>query len=161
MKARGKREARRPWLSSSMNDRGLKGRNMTTGITPFQGCRGFLFCYPGATRFALAPGYHISRRWRSGPTFCAKPGPHLCESRRLRCSEIRDGCGNAQGAGFQMSKCRFQNFSRCVLWQFCNDDSLSRRHVVRQRFSAMLVNDLLSKYSSRPDDNVGLRGLAQ
>src|ERR1700741_1976910 len=37
---------------------------------------------PVYTRFALAPGYYISRRWRSGPTFCAKRSslklmPHL------------------------------------------------------------------------------------
>src|SRR6202008_3028917 len=30
------------------------------------GLHGLFICYPGATRFALAPGYHISRRWRSG-----------------------------------------------------------------------------------------------
>jgi len=34
-------------------------------ISPFQGLRAFLLWLPGATRFALAPGYHISRRWRS------------------------------------------------------------------------------------------------
>src|ERR1700741_4581944 len=30
-----------------------------TGIAPFQGYTRCLFCYPGATRFALAPGYYI------------------------------------------------------------------------------------------------------
>jgi len=34
MTARGKREARRPWLRSTLGRRGLKGRN---SITPFQG----------------------------------------------------------------------------------------------------------------------------
>src|SRR5215212_919083 len=31
---------------------------------------------PGATRFALAPGFHISRRWRCVATFGAKQCPH-------------------------------------------------------------------------------------
>jgi hypothetical protein len=29
-----------------------------SGLGPFS------FCVPGATRFALAPGFHISRLWR-------------------------------------------------------------------------------------------------
>jgi hypothetical protein len=64
MIARGKREARRPWLNSHNKSGGLKGRN---SITPFQGCAAFFILLPGATRFALAPGYHIPRlrRWVS------------------------------------------------------------------------------------------------
>jgi len=65
MIARGKREAkqaRRPWLTTQKKDRGLKGRN---NIPPFQGCRAFFISDPGATRFALAPGCYIPRRWRS------------------------------------------------------------------------------------------------
>src|SRR6185295_16132381 len=45
----------------------LKGRNIHRLLRPFRagprlGCR-----LPGATRFALAPGFHIPRRWRSDP----------------------------------------------------------------------------------------------
>src|SRR5215203_4677373 len=62
MKARGKRAARRPWFMQSAPS-GLKGRN-TCSITPFQGWVS-LIRVPGATRCALAPGFHISRlrRW--------------------------------------------------------------------------------------------------
>jgi len=38
-------------------------------LRPFR-LHGLFICYPGATRFALAPGYCISRRWRSGPLLC-------------------------------------------------------------------------------------------
>ena len=67
IKAQGKREARRPGFSTSTRDRGLKGRN-TQGITPFQGWSVLIVCYQGRRaplRFALAPGSHIPRRWRS------------------------------------------------------------------------------------------------
>jgi hypothetical protein len=64
-KARGKREARRPWLRKKPPDSGLKGRN-NTGYFALSGLDMFLLLLPGATRFALAPGFHISRRWRSG-----------------------------------------------------------------------------------------------
>ncbi len=85
MKARGKREARRPGLFN-MRRSGLKGRN-TRGITPCQGWVEFRFVYQGrrASRLPLAfifrafgaalcvpargasrlpPGFHISRLWR-------------------------------------------------------------------------------------------------
>jgi len=39
MTARGKREARRPWFINTTRDRGLKGRNNTGPITPFQGSK--------------------------------------------------------------------------------------------------------------------------
>ena len=51
-------------------------------------------CYPGATRFALAPGYHISRRWRCLVVNRAVGAVWLsiapfalsgCQSRRWRC----------------------------------------------------------------------------
>src|SRR6185503_11440024 len=74
IKAQGKREARRPGFTTSTRDRGLKGRN-TQGISPFQGWNVLIVCYQGRRaplRFALAPGCHISRRWRSLPTFEAK-----------------------------------------------------------------------------------------
>src|SRR5215213_1285835 len=62
MKARGKRAARRPWFMQSALS-GLKGRNRCS-ITPFQGWMS-LIRVPGATRCALAPGFHIPRlrRW--------------------------------------------------------------------------------------------------
>src|SRR5215204_1128392 len=62
MKARGKRAARRPWFMQSAPS-GLKGRNRCR-ITPFQGWVS-LIRVPGATRCALAPGFHIPRlrRW--------------------------------------------------------------------------------------------------
>jgi hypothetical protein len=62
MIARGKREARRPWLSTPKKRQGLKGRNSyyaLSGLRPL-----FLNIDPGATRFALAPGYYIRRLWR-------------------------------------------------------------------------------------------------
>src|ERR1700741_1865764 len=34
------------------------------------GLHGLLIFYPGATRFALASGYHIARRWRSDSCIC-------------------------------------------------------------------------------------------
>jgi len=37
MKARGKREARRPWSTIKKTHRGLKGRNNRRRITPFSG----------------------------------------------------------------------------------------------------------------------------
>jgi hypothetical protein len=67
MKARGKREAKRsasPLVAKRAKYQGLKGRNISHRITPFQGWRCFLILLPGATRFALAPGFHIPRRWR-------------------------------------------------------------------------------------------------
>jgi len=75
MKAQGKREARRPGLTASTPDRGLKGRN-TKDITPFQGSNVFVVAYQGrraTLRFALAPGCHIPRRWRSVPIEAKPP----------------------------------------------------------------------------------------
>ena len=68
--ARGKRErseARRPWLIIQKRDRGLKGRNRTRCISPFQGSTPWEDVIQGrrASRCsALAPGCHIARRWR-------------------------------------------------------------------------------------------------
>ena len=53
-----------PGARPPIKGRGLKGRNI---IPPFQGWTPFFIPLPGATRFALAPGCHISRRWRSSP----------------------------------------------------------------------------------------------
>jgi hypothetical protein len=39
---------------------------MADDISHFQCCAATFLLLPGATRFALAPGYHISRLWRSG-----------------------------------------------------------------------------------------------
>jgi hypothetical protein len=47
-----------------MRRSGLKGRNIAQYCAP-SGLDGILICVPGATRFALAPGFHIPRLWRS------------------------------------------------------------------------------------------------
>src|SRR5215204_1090162 len=63
IKARGKREAKRsasPLVSTQRKGLGLKGRN----ISPFSGLDLNFDSLPGATRFALAPGFHIPRLWR-------------------------------------------------------------------------------------------------
>jgi hypothetical protein len=62
MKAKGQREARRPWFIQYASFR-PEGPKYLRRITPFQGWVHF-DCVPGATRFALAPGFHISRLWR-------------------------------------------------------------------------------------------------
>ena len=64
MTARGKREARRPWegpIQCSSPER-AKFERRYFGLS---GLNRVWFANPGATRFALAPGFHISRRWRS------------------------------------------------------------------------------------------------
>src|SRR5215213_7415538 len=74
IKARGKREAKRsasPLGSTPTKGLGLKGRN-TDRIRPFRAGSEF-YSLPGATRFALAPGFYISRPWRCVATFGAKP----------------------------------------------------------------------------------------
>jgi len=48
---------------------------MIEAITPFQGWNISIVWFPGATRFALAPGYHIPRRWRTDSCICT-----LCKS---------------------------------------------------------------------------------
>jgi hypothetical protein len=75
MKARGKREARRPWFIN-MRRSGLKGRNILRVLRPFQGWVEFRFAYQGrrALRLPLAfisrafgaalHHFHISRLWR-------------------------------------------------------------------------------------------------
>jgi len=66
MKARGKREARRPcWLRTPKRRRGLKAEIV---LRPFQGCVASLGGDPRGdvpTKSGLAPGYYIARRWRS------------------------------------------------------------------------------------------------
>jgi hypothetical protein len=64
MIARGKREARRPWDKNPNPHVALKGRNTLANYFGLSGLDGLLGCYPGATRFALAPGFHIPRLWR-------------------------------------------------------------------------------------------------
>jgi hypothetical protein len=65
MKARGKREAMRcasPLESNQKISSPEKGV-ITSVFRPFRpGYR--VLAVPGATRCALAPGFHISRRWR-------------------------------------------------------------------------------------------------
>ena len=72
MEARGKREAkrtRRPWLQGIFLQRALKVRDIHRNYCALSELHGYFVVVPGATRFALAPGFHISRRWRS-------PFPH-------------------------------------------------------------------------------------
>jgi hypothetical protein len=68
-----------PLVTSTKECRGLKGRNLHNRITPFQGSFASWEIHPGATRFALAPGYHISRLWRcsdkSGLAWLSYPAP--------------------------------------------------------------------------------------
>jgi hypothetical protein len=74
MKAWGKcerSEARRPWVTSLKFGAALKGRN-TCHISAFQALLVLWLLQPGATRFALAPGFHIPRLRRSASTFEAK-----------------------------------------------------------------------------------------
>src|ERR1041385_2808521 len=59
-------EARHPWISFSENHMSPeKGVIRWRLSRPFRPQSLFWRTYPGATRFALAPGYHISRLWRS------------------------------------------------------------------------------------------------
>ena len=53
MKARGKREARRPWIVPKRERRGLKGRNTAASIAAFQALNAFWYLTRGdALRFA-------------------------------------------------------------------------------------------------------------
>src|SRR6185436_20561717 len=66
MKARGKCDAKRstsPLVNHQKARRGLKGRNNSSRhlFRPFRPRPRFCGTYPGATRFALAPGFHIPR----------------------------------------------------------------------------------------------------
>jgi hypothetical protein len=40
-------------------------------MSAFQALTPLVFLQPGATRFALAPGFHIPRLWRCDPVFRA------------------------------------------------------------------------------------------
>jgi hypothetical protein len=68
MIARGKREARRPWIEEKIKERALKVRNIIAIITLFQS---FTVVYAwiqgrrASLCSALAPGYRIPRLWRS------------------------------------------------------------------------------------------------
>jgi hypothetical protein len=58
---------RRPWLTEIILMRALKVRNMIAVITLFQSFTVITFLIQGRRaplRFALAPGFHISRLWR-------------------------------------------------------------------------------------------------
>jgi len=59
MIARGKREERVALGTNNKENRGLKGRN-NAGYYALSGLVQIDCRLPGATRFALAPGYHIS-----------------------------------------------------------------------------------------------------
>ena len=61
--SQGQARSASPLVITNTRDQGLKGRNKFRQLRPFRA--GIFFCFlPGATRFALAPGFHISRRWR-------------------------------------------------------------------------------------------------
>ena len=59
IKARGKREARRPWLIHYVPS-GLKGRNILRPVR----AGSVLIRAPGASAKRVAPGFHIPRLWR-------------------------------------------------------------------------------------------------
>ena len=76
IKAQGKREARRPGYDTYPRSR--PERPKYAGNYALSGLERLIVCYQGRRaplRFALAPGSHISRRWRSVPTFEAKLRP--------------------------------------------------------------------------------------
>src|SRR5829696_3518083 len=66
-KSQGQARSASPLVTNQNSDPALKGRN-TVRISAFQ-AQTFRFCtYQGRRaplRFALAPGFYISRRWRS------------------------------------------------------------------------------------------------
>jgi len=67
MIARGKREARRPWLLELIEERALKVRNINAIIPLFQSFRSFAPYYPrgdAPRMLGACPGYHIPRLWR-------------------------------------------------------------------------------------------------
>jgi hypothetical protein len=73
IKAQGKREARRPGYHTYPRSR--PERPKYAGNYALSGLERLIVCYQGRRaplRFALAPGSHISRRWRSVQTFEAK-----------------------------------------------------------------------------------------
>src|ERR1051325_1810137 len=65
MIARGKREARRPWSSGNNLNGALKERNIDINYFALSELHRPFGILPGATRFALAPAFHITRLWRS------------------------------------------------------------------------------------------------
>jgi hypothetical protein len=65
----GRRASRLPLGLFNMRRSGLKGRNICGVLRPFQGSVHFDYV-PGATRFALASGFHISRLWRCITSVC-------------------------------------------------------------------------------------------
>jgi hypothetical protein len=84
MIARGKRRAERGAspLEPRINDHeALKERNNRDDNFALSVLSSIDPSKPGATRFAFAPGYHISRRWR-----CAQPGFRLLVQSRPRTS---------------------------------------------------------------------------
>jgi len=96
MIARGKREARRPWLTTALRSRPERPK-YSHAISPFQGSHCVLDCLPGATRFALAPGYHIPRRWRCEFIFRASRLPLAIIFRAVGAANCRQNA--TEGAG--------------------------------------------------------------
>jgi len=84
MKARGKREARRPWKRQSNLLEPWKGEI----VWVYFGLSGLgVLCgvsFPGATRFALAPGCYIPRRWRLARLLCK--ATIIFEAQGCRCA---------------------------------------------------------------------------
>jgi hypothetical protein len=65
--ARSEASASPPDQYPNRGNAALKGRNTVVHISAFQASTLLLLSQPGATRslrFALAPGFHIPRRWR-------------------------------------------------------------------------------------------------
>src|SRR6185503_15816223 len=63
MIARGKREARRPWLTTALRSRPERPK-YNTQFRPFRARTVSWIAYQGRRASRLPPGYHIPRRWR-------------------------------------------------------------------------------------------------
>jgi len=69
-KSPGQARSASPWVTRAREIKAWKAEIHRQGITPFQGWNLLLSVYQGRRaplRFALAPGCHILRRWRSVP----------------------------------------------------------------------------------------------
>gem|GEM_PF-1159804 len=120
IKARGKCEAKRS--ASPLDNRikcpvALKGRN-TRDISAFQALYPRAYCNQGRRaplRFALAPGFHIPRLWRSVSTFEAKPGQKEHANSRSDHGSIRAAGepGNTCHRALNQNVCCRGVFGRC------------------------------------------------
>jgi hypothetical protein len=125
MKARGKREARRPWFDA-VRALGLKGRNILRPVRA--GC--VRFAIPGATRFALAPGFHIPRLWRCKKIWRATDNdgrsPTFYEGISEACGGFRENASIAVTLG---SETFHENFLRLAFASHVRDVNRKGRSI--------------------------------